>query len=70
MPPRLKKLIGTIVLVIFVPAYALMAMAAAMALLPGWSGWAQGAYYVIAGLVWVLPAGLLISWMAKPPREP
>jgi hypothetical protein len=28
----------------------------------------QWTYYVVAGLGWVIPAGLLISWMEKPDR--
>ena len=28
--------------------------------------WAQFAYFLVAGLLWVLPAGLLIRWMQRP----
>ena len=28
--------------------------------------WTELAYYVVAGMLWVLPAGWLIKWMAKP----
>ncbi len=63
---RLKKLIGTVVLLVFVPFYALMAMAFAGALLPGTGGWTQFAYYLVAGLAWVIPAGLVVWWMFRP----
>lgn len=66
MPPRLRKLIGTFVLVVCVPIYALIVMTIAIAVLPGTAWWIQGIYYVVAGLAWVLPAGLLITWMVKP----
>lgn len=65
MPPRIRKLIGTIVLVPFVIFYALTAMTIAAAKLPGTSGLVQFAYFLIAGLLWVLPAGALIAWMQK-----
>jgi uncharacterized membrane protein len=32
--------------------------------------WAQLAYFLIAGLLWVLPAGLLIRWMQRPEAAP
>lgn len=66
MSSSLRKLIGTVILVITVPIYALIAMVVAVAMLPGVNFWWQLVYYVVAGLLWVLPAGLLISWMAKP----
>ena len=50
MPPRLRKLVGTIVLVAFVCVYALTAMTIAAAKLPGTSGLVQLVYFVVAGL--------------------
>jgi hypothetical protein len=64
----LRKLVGTVALVLFISVYALTAMTVAAAKLPGTSGWMQLAYYAVAGLIWVIPAGVLISWMAKPSR--
>lgn len=69
MPERLKKLIGSIVLVIFVCVYALTAMTVAAAKLPGTSGLTQLVFYMVAGLAWVIPAAALISWMQKPGRK-
>lgn len=66
MSSSLRKLIGTLILVTTVPVYGLIAMVVAVAVLPGVNFWWQLIYYVVAGLLWVLPAGLLISWMAKP----
>lgn len=66
MSSSLRKLIGTLILVITIPVYGLIAMVVAVAVLPGVNFWWQLVYYVVAGLLWVLPAGLLISWMAKP----
>jgi peptidoglycan/LPS O-acetylase OafA/YrhL len=67
MTQRTRKLAGTIALLIFVVCYALLAMAVAMVLQVNNAGKAaELVYYVIAGLLWVLPAALLISWMQKP----
>jgi hypothetical protein len=68
MPQRLRKLVGTIVLVIFVCLYALTAMTIAAAKLPGASGLAHLLYFAIAGLAWIVPAAPLIAWMQKPDR--
>jgi len=64
----LRKLIGTVILVITVPIYALIAMVIAVAVLPGVNVWWQLLYYLVAGLLWVPPAGMLILWMAKADR--
>lgn len=66
MAPRAKKLVGTVILVVFISVYALTAMVIGAARLPGASALVQLAYYAIAGLLWVIPAAALISWMAKP----
>jgi hypothetical protein len=66
MPQRLKKLIGGIVLVVFVCLYALTVMTVAAAKLPGTSRLTQLVFYVVGGLAWVVPAGALIAWMQKP----
>ena len=66
MPDRLRKLVGSVALVVFVCVYALMAMTVAAAKLPGTSGLTQLVYFVVAGLAWVLPAGALVAWMVKP----
>lgn len=64
MPASLRKLIGAILLVILVMAYPLLAITAAAAILPGSSGLGQLVFYMVAGLVWVPPAGLIIWWMS------
>jgi len=66
MPDRLRKLVGSIALVVFVCIYALTAMTVAAAKLPGTSRLTQLMYFAVAGLIWVIPAGALIAWMVKP----
>ena len=68
MSERLRKLVGTIVLIVFVCIYALTAMTIAAAKLPGTSGWVQLVFFIVAGLIWVIPAAALIVWMQKPDR--
>ncbi len=69
MAEKLRKLAGTIALIVLIVVYSLTAMTIAAAKLPGTSGLVQLIYYVIAGLLWVLPAGLIIWWIAKPRKD-
>jgi uncharacterized membrane protein len=66
MAGKLRKLAGTFALIVLVVVYSLSAMTIAAAKLPGTSGLVQLIFYAVAGLLWVLPAGLIIWWMAKP----
>ena len=67
MKQRQRKLVGTIALIVFVAIYALLAMMAAIVMQVRAAGnVAEFVYYVVAGLLWVLPAGLLIKWMQRP----
>lgn len=66
MPVRLKKLIGMILLVTLVITYAIVATTIASAYLGVSSGWVHLAYFALSGLLWVLPAMLIIKWMAGP----
>ena len=62
-----RKFLGTIALLLLIAVYALLAMAVAIVLqVHNASKMAELLYYVIAGLLWTLPAGLLISWMQMP----
>lgn len=70
MTQRTRKLVGTIILVAFIVVYALAAMMVAIALQVNASKTVEMIYYVVAGLLWVLPAMALISWMGKPDSPP
>ena len=68
MPPRSRKLIGAIVLLIFLTVYVLLAMLTAVVLqVRGVGGAGELAYYILAGLLWVIPAGIIVQWMQKTP---
>lgn len=65
MRQRTRKLIGTIVLAIGVPVYALVVMTIASVRLPDTSTLTQTLFFLVTGLLWLLPAGFLIRWMQK-----
>ncbi len=66
MPVRLKKLIGTVLLVALVIVYALLATMIAVAQLSESGPLVHLAFFLVGGLVWILPAMLIIKWMAGP----
>ena len=68
MPIRLRKFTGTIALIVLVVVWALIAMALAQAPFIFDNMIASIAYYVIAGIGWVLPAMPIVSWMSGPGR--
>ena len=69
MSIRTRKLIGTVALLALVAVWSLLAMALAQSVLTNINGFVAVAYYVVAGLGWVLPAMLLVRWMARPDPE-
>ena len=67
---RTRKFYGAIAMVVFVVVYALVIMALAQARpLQDAPGWVRGAFYVIAGMGWILPLMPLIRWMERPDAE-
>ena len=66
MSVRLKKLIGSIVIVVLAFLYALVATTIAASKLADSSGWIHLVYFFVTGLMWVVPAIFIISWMTKP----
>jgi hypothetical protein len=64
MPTRLRKLIGAVALFALVIAWGLLAMAVAQLPAIRDNKILSLAYYLIAGLGWVLPAMPLVSWMS------
>ena len=66
MTARTRKFVGTVVLLLFLAVYALVAMLVAVVLQVNAGKLVELVYYVVAGLLWVLPAGLLVRWMQRP----
>ncbi|MEX0852019.1 MAG: DUF2842 domain-containing protein [Bauldia sp.] len=65
MRPRNRKLIGTALLVVLVPIYALFISAVAELLPSDASILARTLFFAVTGLLWVLPAGALLGWMLR-----
>lgn len=68
MPERLRKLIGTLMLLALVVVYSLLAMIVAERTLPKAGPIVQLAFYATAGLAWVPFAGVIVWWMHRTPR--
>jgi hypothetical protein len=64
MPIRLRKFLGAVALFVLVIVWALLAMALAQLPAIRDNTIESVAYYVIAGLGWVLPAMPIVTWMS------
>ena len=63
MTQRTRKLLGTFALLILIIVYSLIAMALGASILPQVGlGW-KTLFYAVAGLAWVPPAMVIVSWM-------
>lgn len=69
MTIRMRKLVGTVLLLTLVIVWSLVAMALAPMMLPQLTSVLAGVYYVTAGLGWVLIAMPLVRWMQRPDPE-
>lgn len=65
MTERTRKLLGTFILLIVLTGYAFIAMMVAIILQVNDNKTLELIYYIVAGLAWVLPAGVIIQWMLK-----
>lgn len=70
MSIRMRKLVGAIALLVFLATYALLAMLAAVVLQVNSSKVLELLFYIIGGLAWVIPAGLLVRWMQRSDPPP
>ncbi len=66
MSIRTRKFVGTILLLLLVAVWSLLAMAFAQFPALGESRALQLGYYVVVGMGWVLPAMPLVKWMLRP----
>lgn len=64
LPLRAKKMIGLFLIVVLVVVYALAAVAIAGATLSNAPWYAQMLYFLFSGVLWVVPAMVIIKWMA------
>jgi hypothetical protein len=69
MPATLRKLTGTVLIIVLVLTYAFFAVVIASATL-GTSPWyVHLAYFFFSGLLWILPAMWIIKWMEQKPKQ-
>jgi hypothetical protein len=67
MKIRARKLLGIIATVSFLTIYCLVAMVIGNAIIVRHvGGWAEAAFFLLAGLAWLPPAMLLVRWMQRP----
>lgn len=66
MRQRQRKLVGTVALIALVIFWALFAMSLVYGRVGALPVYGQTLVYLVLGLVWVLPGGLLIRWMQRP----
>lgn len=69
MPQRLRKFIGTVLLLVLMVVWALLAMVIAQGRVTDLHWALQLVCFIILGTGWVIPAGLLIRWMERPDRR-
>ena len=63
---RIRKLIGTFVLLTFLVLYSFLVMTIAVSgHLPD-NGLVESLYYLTAGVIWAFPAKYLVTWMVRP----
>lgn len=70
LSPRIKKLIGTVITLIWLPVYALLATGVAVHVLPRANWFVEFLYYAAAGTLWIVPIGLMLPWMHREPNQP
>ncbi len=61
-----RRFAGSLILVLWVLVWVFFATAVGDVVVASKSGWAQFAYFVIAGLGWVPVAALVVRWMYRP----
>ena len=69
MSPSIRKLVGGIALVFLVIVYAVLATTIAVARLSDSSAWVHLVYFLVTGVLWIVPAMGIISWMMRAPRN-
>ena len=68
LPIRVKKIIGMFFIVLLVIVYALAAVAVASATLANAPWYAHMLYFMCTGVLWVVPAMVVIKWMSTDNR--
>lgn len=65
MNPKLKRLIGGLLFILFLVFYMIVVIAVSYGILPDKSQGFQLLFMAIAGTIWVIPGAFIIKWLAK-----
>jgi uncharacterized membrane protein len=68
MTQSARKLLGTVLTLVVLVAYAGVAIAIYEAWLTASPTWASLLYFAVTGLLWAVPISYVIRWMARPDR--
>jgi hypothetical protein len=66
MRARTRKLIGAVGLLALVIFWPLLTLALGSSSIARHDAWVQLVFFLVFGLIWVIPAALLIRWMQRP----
>ena len=69
MTPRTKKLIGTLVTLVWLVIYVFVAGFVGVLLAPHANWLVKFLYYALAGTLWIIPIGLMLPWMYREPTN-
>lgn len=69
MTVRQRKFVGVIVILAVLVGYAVAAVSLGDLVLPEGPFWLHLVYYAAAGVLWVVPAGVVIRWMQRPDAD-
>ena len=70
MTIRTRKLIGAVVLLVWIAVYILMVLVAAIKLQLAGKQMPELIFSALVGLLWVPPAMVIVWWMQKPDAPP
>ncbi len=70
MSQTFRKIAGTVLIIVLVGIYALVATTIASAKLADAGGFVHLVYFLLTGLLWIVPAMFIIKWMMKPNKPP
>lgn len=68
MSPHVKKLIGTLLTLVWLVIYCALAMGIGVRVLPHAGALVRLLYYALAGTLWIIPVGLMLPWMYRERR--
>ncbi|MEM1289385.1 MAG: DUF2842 domain-containing protein [Pseudomonadota bacterium] len=71
MTMRSRKLVGTLILLVFITLWAFTTMMVGLWVLKDASGLTEALFFAVTGCLWAVPAMGILKWMLKPdtPRE-